>query len=256
MQQVKLAEAAQARGVDVEQIGGLAMPRDVSGEPIPPGLRSNVFGMSESLSAHSGLPFDTPLPADRAGSCGPPIGGMERRIVDPETGEAAPFGAVGELQIRGGALMSGFYKMERAQVFTPDGFYPTKDLVRLEADGHMFFVARRGDMIKTGGANVSRLEVEAALRRVPGVETPIVTGVPDPKLGERVVAAVVPAEDADLTEEGLKAEVAAVLSSYKVPKRIVFIRPDEVRLTSAGAKIKLDAMAELIAERVREDEAG
>ena len=92
--------------------------------------------------------------------------------------------------------MSGFYKVNRSEVFTRDGFYPTGDLVRLDADGYLYFVARRGDMIKTRAANVSRLEVEAALRGLPGVELPVVVGLPDPELGQRVVAAVVPAKGA------------------------------------------------------------
>ena len=55
---------------------------------------------------------------------------IERRVVDPETGQQVPPGEVGELQLRGGALMTGFYKVDRHKVFTPDGFYPTNDLVR------------------------------------------------------------------------------------------------------------------------------
>src|SRR3546814_2083047 len=88
---------------------------------------------------------------------------------------------LGELQLRGGALMSGFYKVDRRKVFTPDGYYPTGDLARVDHDGHLYFIARRGDMIKTKAANVSRLEVEAALRGLPGVELPVVAGLPDPE---------------------------------------------------------------------------
>jgi acyl-CoA synthetase (AMP-forming)/AMP-acid ligase II len=245
----KLRQAAAARAIDVDAIVGLGPFRDERGELIPPQLQVNMLGMSETFAAHSAERLDCRLPDDKAGSSGRSVGGYERRVVDPETGEEVPLGQVGELQLRGGALMSGFYKVERGKVFTPDGFYPTGDLVRLDADGHLFFVARRGDMIKTKAANVSRLEVEAALRGLPGVELPLVVGLPDPDLGQMVAAAIVPAPGSAPTEEALKAALRQTLSSYKVPRRIVFVSHDDVPRTATG-KLKLFELADLIAERI------
>ena len=145
--------------------------------------------------------------------------------------------------------MSGFYKVNRKDVFTRDGYYPTGDLARLDADGYVYFVGRRGDMIKTRAANVSRLEVEAALRGLPGVDLPIVVGLPDPELGQRVVAAVVPAIGAAPTDESLKVALRAVLSSYKIPREIVFITHDDVPRTTTG-KIKLFELAAMVAARI------
>jgi acyl-CoA synthetase (AMP-forming)/AMP-acid ligase II len=139
--------------------------------------------------------------------------------------------------------------MKRKDTFTRDGFYPTGDLARLDADGHIYFVGRRGDMIKTRAANVSRLEVEAAMRGLPGVDLPIVVGLPDPELGQRVVAAVVPAKGAAPTDESLKAALRAVLSSYKIPREIVFITHDDVPRTTTG-KIKLFELAGMVAARI------
>ena len=178
---MKLREAAVARGIDVDKIVGLGPFRDKAGEIIPPHLQANMLGMSETFTAHSAEPLDVRLPPDKAGSSGRAVDSYERRIVDPESGEELPPGQVGELQLRGSGLMSGFYKVNRSEVFTRDGFYPTGDLVRLDADGYLYFVARRGDMIKTRAANVSRLEVEAALRGLSGVDLPIVVGLPDPR---------------------------------------------------------------------------
>ena len=144
-------------------------------------------------------------------------------MVDPETGEEVAPGEVGELQLRGGGLMTGFYKVDRDEVFTPDGFYPTKDLVRIDADGYLWFVGRTGDMIKTSSANVSRLEVEAALNALPEVALSLVAGLPDPDVGELVAAAVIPAPGAEPTEDGLRAALRDRLSSFKIPRRIVFI---------------------------------
>jgi acyl-CoA synthetase (AMP-forming)/AMP-acid ligase II len=246
----RLRQAATARGIDVDAIVGLGPFRDEAGELIPPQLQVNMLGMSETFAAHSAERLDFRLPDDKAGASGRTVGGYERRVVDPETGEEVALGQVGELQIRGGGLMSGFYKVDRSRVFTPDGFYPTSDLVRLDADGYLFFVARRGDMIKTKAANVSRLEVEAALRGLPGVELPLVVGLPDPDLGQMVAAAVVPALGAAPTEEALKAALRETLSSYKVPRRIVFISHDDVPRTATG-KLKLFELADMIADRIR-----
>src|SRR3546814_4816587 len=81
----------------------------------------------------------------------------------------------------------------RDEVFTPDGFYRTKDLARIDPDGYLWFVGRISDMIKTSSANVSRLEVEAALNALPEVERSFVAALPDAERGEIVAAAVVPA---------------------------------------------------------------
>jgi len=243
----KLRAAAIARGIDVDGIRGMGGPsRDERGETVPPPLRANLLGMSESFSAHSAEPVDRRMPEDKAGASGRAVNGIERRAVDPETGAEVPAGEIGELQLRGGALMTGLYKVDRREVFTPDGFYPTNDLVRIDADGYAFFVGRTGDMIKTSSANVSRLEVEAALNSLPEVALSLVTALPHPESGEIVAAAVVPAPDAAPTEDGLRAALRDRLSSFKIPRRIVFVSHDDVPRTATG-KVRLFDLAELIA---------
>jgi acyl-CoA synthetase (AMP-forming)/AMP-acid ligase II len=242
----KFRAAAIARGIDVDRIRGTgAPPRDEHGELIPTGLRANLFGMSETFSAHSAEPINRRMPDDKLGASGRAVNGIERRVVDPLTGAAVPPGEVGELHLRGGALMTGFYKVDRREVFTPDGFYPTHDLVRIDADGYLYFVGRDADMIKTNAANVSRLEVEAALNALPEVELSLVAGVPDADLGEMVVAAVVPAKGATPTEDDLRAALRDRISSFKIPRRIVFITDDDVPRTTTG-KVRLGKLAELI----------
>jgi acyl-CoA synthetase (AMP-forming)/AMP-acid ligase II len=210
--------------------------------------------MTESCSAHSGLPFDTMMPEDKPYSCALPIDDMERRIVDPATGREVAPGEVGELQIRGPALMKGFYKVDPAKTFTPDGFYPTNDLVRIDEDGYLFYVSRMGDMLKTNGANVSRLEVEGAINALSGVDISVVVGLKDPEIGQRICAAVVPEPGAQLSEQAIKDELNKSLSSFKVPKHIIFITADDIIWTNkeaaAGQKIKRVAMEPMIAERV------
>lgn len=250
---VKLRVAATERGIDVDRVVGLGVFRDQQGEPIPPPLQVNMLGMSETFAVHSAERLDFRLPEDKARASGRVVNNAfnkyERRIVNPETGAEVAQGEIGELQLRGGALMSGFYKMERRDVFTADGFYPTKDLVRVDADGYLYFIARRGDMIKTKAANVSRLEVEAALNALPEVAFSVVAGLEDAEFGQRVVAAVVPQAGMQTDSESLKAALKKTLSSYKIPRDIVFIGHDDVPRTSTG-KIQLFEVASLIASRL------
>ncbi len=251
---VRLRAAASARGVNVDTIVGLGVFRDANGEVIPPPLQSNMLGMSESFAPHSAEPINTRLPDDKPGASGRAVNAYERRVVDPDSGAVLPTGAIGELQLRGGGLMSGFYKKRRKDVFTPDGFYPTGDLVRIDADGYLTFVARRGDMIKTRAANVSRLEVEAALNALPDVALGVVAGLPDETFGEIVAAAVVPAEGATPDEESLRSALRETLSSFKVPRRIVFVADRDIPRTATG-KLRLHELGTLIAARLADEQS-
>jgi acyl-CoA synthetase (AMP-forming)/AMP-acid ligase II len=201
--------------------------------------------MSETFSAHSAEPINRRMPDDKVGASGRAVNGIERRVVDPQTGVEMPPGEVGELHLRGGALMTGFYKVDRREVFTPDGFYPTKDLVRIDADGYLYFVGRTGDMIKTSSANVSRLEVEAALHALPEVDLALVTGLPDEERGELVAAAIVPTAGASPDEDSLREALKARLSSFKIPRRFVFITHEQVPRTSTG-KVQLFELGRLV----------
>jgi acyl-CoA synthetase (AMP-forming)/AMP-acid ligase II len=244
----RLRKLAPERGIDIKAITGLDYFRDAEGELIPPELQSGMLGMSETFAPHSAEPLDYRMPEDKRFCCGRSVNGYERRIVDPETGAVLPAGEVGELQLRGGALMKGFYKRLDSEVFTPDGFYPTGDLCRIDADDYLYFIARRNDMIKTRAANVSRLEVEAALNELPEVETSVVAGLDDAEFGQIVAAAVVPAEGASPSEDSLRAALRDAISSYKIPRRIVFIEESDIPRTATG-KIKLHEVAELIEKR-------
>ena len=145
--------------------------------------------------------------------------------------------------------MSGFYKVGRDQVFTDDGFYATGDLVRIDEDGYLFFIARRNDMIKTKAANVSRLEVEAAMHELAEVALAVVAGLDDPQLGQRVVAAVVLKPGVETSEQQLRETLKGLLSSYKIPRNIVFVNDEDIPRTSTG-KVKLFALADMIGSRI------
>lgn len=242
----KLQARAAVRDIDLGGIKITTGPTfDERGEPIPRHLQPRMLGMSESFAPHSAEPVNTRLPESKAGAAGRAVNGIERRVVDPQTGTVLGPGEVGELHLRGGALMTGLYKVARDQVFTADGFFPTQDLVRIDAEGYAFFVGRTSDMIKTNSANVSRLEVEAALNALPEVDLAVVAGLPHPELGEMVTAAVVAAAGCEPTEAELQVSLRETLSSFKVPRRIVFVSHDDIPRTPTG-KVRLFELTELV----------
>lgn len=202
--------------------------------PADPDLRHNMLGMTEAGSVLLIDADESDQPEARRGSFGRPAPGFETMLLDPDTGERLAVGAVGELCIRGPYLMQGYYKRAREECFDADGWFHTGDLVRVDADGFVYFVGRRSAMIKTAGANVSAPEVEQAISRITG-QPAYVIGLPDSRRGQVVAAVVVRGDgvagwDADALRERLKTE----LSAYKVPKRFVAVARADVPLRSSG----------------------
>jgi len=200
-----------------------------------PELRHNSLGMTETVGPHTGFarpgapPEEraTPIPARLRGSFGAPLPHIEHRIVDPATGATLGDGTEGEICVRGYCVMTRMYKREREEVFDADGWFHTGDRGFLR-DGYLFFTGRLTEMIKTHGANVSPREVELALEQQPGVDQAFVMGVPDAERGEVVAAVVVPADGCELDPDDLRAALRQVLSAYKVPRRVLVLRDDEV----------------------------
>jgi acyl-CoA synthetase (AMP-forming)/AMP-acid ligase II len=215
--------------------------------PVDPELRHNMLGTTETGSVCLMSPDERDQPERYRGSFGRPVPGLTARVVDPDTRADVPPGSVGELWLRGRALMEGYYGRERFEVFTEDGWYRTGDLFRVDDDGFYYFLGRRGDMIKTAGANVSPREVEAALRDVTGGLGALVLGVPDAERGQVVAAIVLAAPGEHPDVEQLRVELRARLSAYKVPRRFLVMAPDELPMLSSG---KPDARA--IVERFDE----
>lgn len=196
------------------------------------------YGMTETLSAHTTIPGSTLLPDDKLRTCGRPIPGVKLRVVDQETRQPLPPGQVGEAEVAGYSLMMGLYKKERQDTFTADGFYRTGDLLSQDADGFLTFSNRIGDMIKVHGANVAPLEVERALEALPQIARAAVVGLPDPDGGSVLVAAVEVRAGREFDEASIRAELRTKLSSFKVPRRIVALKPEEFPLTGSGKIVK------------------
>jgi len=244
------------RGADASFIReGFDPPKDDNGQIIPQARRTGgPLGMTETFGTHSGETKSEPAPPGKEGNCGRPMPNIERRIVDPETGAVLGPGEKGELWVRGTTLMRGYYKRERHEVFTPDGFFRTGDLCVIDGDDYLFFHARLGEMIKTGGANVAPREVEVVLAAMPGVREAIVFGVPDPRRGEAVVAVVTPTVGATLDPEELRQKVRGELSAYKAPSLVVVMEDRDIPRTDS-AKPKKHELRERIIRQVAEGAA-
>jgi len=209
--------------------------------PADPELRHNMLGLTEAGSTVLLSGDDCDQPERRRGSFGQPAPGFEARVVDYGSGRDCQVGEVGELWLRGPFLMEGYYGRERYEVFTPDGWYRTGDLVCTDADGFYYFKGRQGEMIKTSGANVSPREVEAVILELTGL-TAYVVGVADEARGQVVAAMIrVPAGQARPNADELRARLRARLSAYKVPRRIVAVADSEVPMMSSG-KVDLRAL--------------
>jgi acyl-CoA synthetase (AMP-forming)/AMP-acid ligase II len=219
------------------------MPPDV--RPADPELRHGMLGMTEAGSVCLVSDDEGDQPESRRGSFGKAAPGFEARVVDVASGAPCGPGEVGELRFRGPFLMEGYYGRPRREAFDEDGWFPTGDLVSVDGDGFFFFKGRAGDMIKTAGANVSPREVEAAVLDACGLVAHVV-GLDDEARGQIVAAAVRVPEGATLDVDELRGQLAARLSAYKVPKRIVALSDADVPMMSSG---KLDARA--LKERLR-----
>jgi fatty-acyl-CoA synthase len=143
---------------------------------------------------------------------------VEVAIVDEER-KPLPLGAVGEVAIRSPAVMVGYWRRpeETAAVLDPRGWFYTGDLGALDEQGYLRLRGRKKEMYIRGGYNVYPVEVESLLARHPAVAQVAVLGVPDPVLGEKGLAVIVPRETASPTVEEIRAFCRASLADYKVP---------------------------------------
>lgn len=202
-----------------------------AGAPVEPKLIDRYARRGVLLQQGWGLTevlFGSMLPTTRTltkiGSAGQPMVHTTLRINDTQTGrEITASGERGEVWVRSPSVSSGYWNNPEAtaEAFAPDGWFRTGDIGQLDDDGCLFIVDRLKDMVIVGGHNVHPAEVQLVLGEYPGVFESAVVGMPDPVLGERVVALVV-------CEDGVQApslpklrEFAGLrLAEYKLPTRL------------------------------------
>ncbi|MDX3631362.1 acyl-CoA synthetase [Streptomyces europaeiscabiei] len=183
------------------------------------------YGMTETL-------MNTSVRADgepRAGAVGLPLPGVELRLVEDDGTPLTAYDgeSVGEIQVRGPNLFTEYLNRPdaTAAAFTPDGWFRTGDMAVRDPDGYVRIVGRKAtDLIKSGGYKIGAGEIENALLEHPGVREAAVTGEPDPDLGERVVAWIVPTDpQSPPPAPELATHVATHLSPHKRPRTVHYL---------------------------------
>ncbi len=178
------------------------------------------YGLSEASPVVSFNPIRGP---HKEGSIGLPVPDVEVSVQD-DAGNLLPTGATGEICVRGGNVMRGYWKRpaETAQTLRA-GWLLTGDIGHRDTDGYFFITDRKKDMLIVNGINVYPREIEELLYQFPGVKEAAVVGVPDARRGEHPIAFVAAKEGVVLDEKAILQHLRARLADYKVPKRVNFL---------------------------------
>lgn len=210
-------------------VGGAAAPFALLEECGRRGVPAlTTYGLTEACSQITAQRPRTPY-SPALGS-GAPLPGAELRILE------------GRIHVRGPMLMEGYFRgPDRAPDPAVDeaGWFDTGDLGELDAEGNLHVLARRTDLIVTGGENVYPIEVEQRLEELPGVRRALVFGVPDARWGHLVAAAI--ELDRPLSDAAILAHAAACLAPHKRPRRLCVV--PALPLTSSGKLDRKDAAA-------------
>lgn len=214
--------------------------RMVTGTPLAEG-----YGLTETAPIVSFNPMDERA---KPGSIGMPVPGTDVMLVDDD-GKPVPFGAPGELIVKGPQVMQGYWQRPDDTAKTlQNGWLFTGDVATMSEDGFLRIVDRKKDLVLVSGFNVYPNEVEDALAKMDAVLVAAVVPIPDAKTGEAVRAYVVknPDYQGDLTKDAIIAHCRALLTDYKVPKSIIM--RDELPKSPIGKILRKDLKAEVRAE--------
>ncbi len=184
------------------------------------------YGMSETAMLTS-----NPCAADsrfgdqaerRGGTVGFPLLGVSLRVSGND-GAPLPVNEIGGIEVKGPSVFKAYWRMPEKTIeeFTPDGFFKTGDVGKIDERGYVTIVGRSKDLIISGGYNVYPAEIEGYINELPGVLESALVGVPHPDFGEVGVAVVVARPGAALSEPAIIAGLKAKLANFKIPKRCV-----------------------------------
>ena len=222
--------------------GGMALMKSVADDwqKVTGCIVSEGYGMTESSPVIS----MNPLGFQKIGSAGIPVSGTDIKVVDDQGKEQLVDG-IGELCIRGGQVMAGYWKQpEQTAETIVEGWLHTGDIVRVDKDGYISIVDRLKDMIIVSGFNVYPNELEQVLTGHPSVAQCAAIGVADAKAGEVVKMFVVKAEKS-LTQDEVIEFCSQNMAGYKVPKQVEF--REELPTTNVGKVLRKDLKAEELA---------
>jgi len=213
----------------------------------------HCYGNTETFTLSTAYPAGTPRSTANA-SHGLPLPGNRLRIVDPLTGSVVPLGERGEIAIQGPTLMLGYLGAPLDATLDAEGWFRTGDGGHVDTEGRLYWEGRLNDIIKTGGANVSPVEIDAVLQHCPGVKLVQTVGIPHETLGELVVSCIIPHLGEVLDEARVRDFAKLHLASYKLPRRVLFFGDDELQMTGS-AKIRTADLRRVAARRLSSEQA-
>ena len=238
--------------VRVINTGGQKLQPEVkrlAGQRFPNALVQEVFGMAEGLLCSPRLDDPEEVLIETVGR--PMCPDDEVRLVD-DNEQDVPEGAIGELIVRGPYTLRGYYKAAdyNATAFTADGFYKTGDLMRWHPSGNLIVEGRKKDLINRGGEKISAEEVENLILGHAAVKNVACVAVPDPVLGERMCACVVPQPGARLALDDLCAYLLQQgIARFKLPERLEIF--DDLPLVPGFNKVAKKVLRELLAQKAQ-----
>ena len=200
---------------------------------------TSVYGLTESSPGMTQTRFDDSFEV-RCTTVGSDFEFTEVAVLDPETGEELPTGVQGEMCCRGYLNMKGYYKNPEAtaQVIDKNGWLHSGDLGVKGEDGNYRITGRIKDMIIRGGENISPMEIEEFLYKMPGVKDVQVVAIASPRYGEDVAAFVIKQPDVDLLSEDVRDFCQGKIARYKIPRYVFVV--DHFPLTGSGKIQKLN----------------
>jgi acyl-CoA synthetase (AMP-forming)/AMP-acid ligase II len=221
-----LLNKAQLGNSDISSLGnvssgGQGLPLNLLAavqQALPAAYLGTGFGLTETAGA-----IAMAMGGDflrKPASAGRVLALAEVRVHDAD-GAILPRGSTGEIAVRGPMVMAGYWNRaaETAEVLSADGWFRTGDIGYVDEEDYVFIVDRKKDMVISGGENIYCAEVERVISLLPDVTEVAAFGLPDPRLGERLVAMIT---GTGVTEAAVQAHVATQLAAYKAPARIVF----------------------------------
>ena len=214
----------------------------------PKATVQEVFGMAEGLLMFVRL--DDPEEV-RYETAGRPVCEDDEILIVDDDREPVPDGEIGELLVRGPYTLRGYYNVPgyNARTFTPDGFYCSGDLMRRHPSGSYVVEGRKKDLINRGGEKISAEEIENLILSHPAVLNVACVPMPDPVLGERMCAFVIPKPGQSLTLKELTAFlVDKGLAKFKLPERLELT--DDLPLSKFG-KVAKNVLTKQLAESVQ-----
>ncbi len=249
----RMFDAANIVGRDLSSLRLL----DVGGGPVSPVLKQMLaqkfgieivesYGLTEISPVAS---VQKPGVTSPLGSCGPPLPGVEARVIGLDGKRAKP-GEAGELCFRSDTLMIGYWNQpDQTAESVRDGWLRSGDIGKIDENGEIHILDRSKDMIVSNGYNVYPKEVENAIAELAGVQSVAVVGVKHEIAGELIHAFVVVKPDHAVSSEQVLAHCAKALASFKRPKAVHFI--DAMPLTGSG-KIRRVELREWLASKAQQ----